>query len=228
MRVVNICYLGDCLPEMEKIPDNRYDLAIVDPPYFKGAGDPKYYNSHLATSGHKPIDKTWIIPDEKYFTELLRVTKKQIIWGVNNYAKYIPHSSRIVWDKVNDNTPFSQAEIASYSEGVKVYLFRYKWNGMLQQNMKNKEKRIQPTQKPVALYKWLLTNYAKPGDTILDTHVGSGSIRIACHDLGFYFEGWEKDPGHWEAQRQRFLNHTRQDELFDKKEIQELAFQGVR
>jgi len=212
------------MEHMAATDDNYYDLAIVDPPYFKGAGDPGYYNSHLATSSHKPIDKTWIIPGKKYFDELLRISKRQIIWGINNYSKYVPASSRIVWDKVNDNTPFSQAEIASYSEGVKVYMFRFKWNGMLQQNIKRKEKRIHPTQKPTALYKWLLQNYAKPGQTIFDSHVGSGSIRIACHDLGFDFEGCEIDADYWQAQEDRYNNHIKQSELFGTDEIQDLIY----
>ncbi len=221
---MNTVYLCDCMDFMADKPDKYDDLAICDPPYFKGSGDPKYYNSHLATATHKPILETWIVPDKNYFDQLFRITKNQIIWGCNYYAEFIPHSSRIVWDKKNDNTPFSQAEIASYSKGVKVYMFRYKWNGMLQQNMKNKEFRIHPTQKPVALYKWLLKNYAKPGQTIFDSHVGSGSIRIACHDLGFDFEGCEIDPNYWQAQEDRYNNHIQQGNLFDKEEMQELVY----
>ena len=154
------------------------------------------------------------MPDENYFKELFRVSKKQIIWGCNYYAKYIPHTSRIVWDKVNDGTPFSQAEIASWSEGVKVYMYRYMWNGMLQQDMKNKERRFHPTQKPVNLYKWLLHNYAKKGDTILDTHFGSLSIGIACHDLGFELTAIELDKDYYEAGKKRLIEHQRQLTIF--------------
>ena len=145
---------------------------------------------------------------------VIRVSKRQIVWGVNYYAKHFPFPSRIVWDKCNDNTPFSQADIAGYSEGVKVYMFRYKWNGMLQQDMKNKEHRIHPTQKPVKLYKWLLDKYAKQGDKILDTHLGSGSIAIACHDYKFELTACELDPEYFEKAKQRIINHVAQQSLF--------------
>lgn len=143
------------------------------------------------------------VPGRDYFAELFRVSRKQIIWGCNYYAKYIPHTSRIVWDKVNDGTPFSQAEIASWSEGVKVYMFRYKWNGMIQQDMKNKEHRFHPTQKPTALYSWLLRQFAGPGDKILDTHVGSASSLIACYRLGFDYIGFEIDKDYYEKAQER-------------------------
>ena len=205
----------DCMEYMAGVPDKFYDLSIVDPPYFENGGDPSYYRGRLGTSDHKPLKGDgWVIPDEYYFSELFRVSKKQIIWGVNYYAKYIPHCSRIVWDKCNDNTPFSQADLASYSEGVKVYMFRYKWNGMLQQDMKNKEERIHPTQKPVALYKWLLKNYAKEGDKILDTHGGSMSSAIACHQMGFDLTLCELDKDYYEAGVKRFREQTMQQSLF--------------
>lgn len=207
-------HLGDCMDWMREKPDGHYDLAVVDPPYFKGAGDPAYYRSRLGKSKHKPITKTWGIPNEEYFNELFRVSKRQIVWGVNYYEKYFPYPSRIVWDKCNDNTPFSQAEIAGFSEGVKVYIFRYKWNGMFQQDMKNKQNRIHPTEKPVALYKWLLTNYAKPGDRILDTHGGSGSSMIACYDLGFDMDWIELDPDYFKSAKERFERHKAQGQLF--------------
>lgn len=200
---------------MKKYPDKHFDLAIVDPPYFAGAGDPSYYRGRTCQSKAKPITETWNVPDENYFKELFRVSKKQIIWGCNYYAKYIPHTSRIVWDKVNDGTPFSQAEIASWSEGVKVYMYRYMWNGMLQQDMKNKERRFHPTQKPVKLYKWLLHNYAKKGDLILDTHVGSASSLIACYDLGFDAVGFELDKDYYEASKKRLNDFMSQGLLFN-------------
>jgi len=207
-------YNDDCMEVMKTFKDKQFDLAIVDPPYFAGAGDPSYYRSRTCQSKAKPITETWNVPDENYFKELFRVSKKQIIWGCNYYAKYIPHTSRIVWDKVNDGTPFSQAEIASWSEGVKVYMYRYMWNGMLQQDMKNKERRFHPTQKPVNLYKWLLHNYAKKGDTILDTHFGSLSIGIACHDMGFELTAIELDKNYYEAGKKRLIEHQRQLTIF--------------
>lgn len=214
MNPISETYNMDCMEYMRQFPNNHFELAVVDPPYFEGAGDPTYYRSRLGTSSHKPITTTWDIPNEVYFSELIRVSKRQIVWGVNYYAKHFPFPSRIVWDKCNDNTPFSQADIAGYSEGVKVYMFRYKWNGMLQQDMKNKEHRIHPTQKPVALYKWLLSNYAKPGDKILDTHLGSGSSRIAAYDLGFDFYATELDKDYFDAQEKRFQNFKSQLKLF--------------
>ena len=170
----------------------------------------------FATSDHKPLTDVWDknIPGPKYFDELFRVSKRQIIWGCNYYARHIPHQSRIIWDKINDNTPFSQAEIASYSEGVKVYMYRYKWNGMLQADMKNKEKRIHPTQKPMRLYQWILTNYAKPGQRILDTHLGSGSSAIAAHYFGVDFVGCEIDEHYFNLAKQRIDQETRQIALF--------------
>ena len=214
MPNIELLYI-DCMEYMKGLPDKAFDLAIVDPPYFENGGDPAYYRSRLGTSDHKPLSgDAWIIPDDKYFSELFRVSKRQIIWGVNYYAKFIPHFSRIVWDKCNDNTPFSQADLASYSEGVKVYMFRYKWNGMIQQDMKNKEGRIHPTQKPVALYRWLIHNYAKPGDKILDTHLGSGSSAIAAHLMGFDFVGCELDEDYYKAACKRFKEQTMQQSLF--------------
>jgi len=207
-------YNGDCMDLLKQTPDKYYDLAIVDPPYFKGPGDPAYYRSKAWQSNAKPITETWSVPGQEYFDELLRVSKKQIIWGCNYYARFIPHTSRIVWDKVNDGTPFSQAELASWSDGVKVYMYRYKWNGMIQQDMKNKEQRFHPTQKPTALYKWLLMNFAKQGDTILDTHFGSLSIGIACHDLGFELTAIELDKDYYEAGKKRLINHQKQLNLF--------------
>jgi len=211
---VSEVYNEDNMVGMARYPDGYFELAIVDPPYFKGAGDPSYYNPQLKTPLHKPIINSWNVPEVEYFKELFRISKRQIIWGCNYYAKHIPAFSRIIWDKKNDTSPFSQAEIASYSEGVKVYMFRFKWNGMLQEDMKNKESRIHPTQKPVQLYKWLLTNYAKPGDKILDTHMGSQSSRIAAFNMGFDYYGWEIDKEYFEAGNKRFKEMTAQTKLF--------------
>lgn len=212
---MNEAYNIDCMTYMATLPDKAFELAIVDPPYFEGAGDPAYYRSRTCQSTAKPITETWDVPGEPYFKELFRVSRKQIIWGCNYYAQYIPHKSRIVWDKRNDGTPFSQAELASWSEGVKVYVFRYMWNGMIQENMgAKKEMRFHPTQKPVALYEWLLTRYAKPGDKILDTHLGSGSSRIAAYNLGFDFVGCEIDEDYFKAQEERYQAHIAQQSLF--------------
>ena len=133
------------------------------------------------------------------------------------------------WDhKAPSLNDFADCELAWTSFKTAVRQFSFRWLGMLQGNMKNKEKRIHPAQKPIALYKWLLQNYAKPGQTIFDSHVGSGSIRIACHDLGFDFEGCEIDPDYWQAQEDRYNNHILQGGLFGKEEIQELVYRGNR
>jgi site-specific DNA-methyltransferase (adenine-specific) len=157
-----------------------------------------------------------VAPDKSYFNELFRVSKNQIIWGGNYFADMIPVSkSFIVWDKrCNDSmvNDFSDCEYAWCSTGV-ARMFRYVWNGMLQGDMKNKENRLHPTQKPVALYKWILKNYAKPNDLILDTHVGSASSLIACHDMGFDAVGFELDPDYYKASKQRLDDFMRQPRL---------------
>jgi site-specific DNA-methyltransferase (adenine-specific) len=229
----------DCMDWMKDKPDNYYDLAIVDPQYGIKVGGSKAFgkvggSKAFGKGGGSNIVESTVYktfddskpPDKDYFTELMRITKNQIIWGGNYFIDNLYSTScMIVWDK--DNTGyFADCELAWASFKTAVRKFKFRWNGLLQENMKNKEKRIHPTQKPVALYKWLLQNYAKPGQTIFDSHVGSGSIRIACHDLGFDFEGCELDPDYYEAQEKRFQNHIAQSELFGKDEIQDLVFKG--
>ena len=204
----------DCMIGMARYPDKHFDLAIVDPPYFKGVADEKFYGAEVSSIGVKRLcssSKHWDegIPNQDYYDELVRVSKHQIIWGCNYYAFNQP-SGRIVWDKENDSSTFSNCELASISLIDSVKIFRYMWNGMLQKDMKNKEQRIHPTQKPVALYKWLLTNYAKQGDKILDTHVGSASSLIACYDLGFDAVGFEIDEEYYRISRERLENHLKQ------------------
>ena len=207
----------DNMDLMSRYPNNYFELAIVDPPYFEDYGKKNYTGNDVSTTGVKRQTNKithWEIPNEIYFNELFRVSKNQIIWGCNYYAKYIPYVGRIVWDKKNESSTFSKCELASHSFGVIVEKFEYMWNGMLQQDMKNKESRIHPTQKPVALYKWLLDKYAKQGDKILDTHLGSGSIAIACHDYGFELTACELDAKYYEKAVQRIKNHTNQQKLF--------------
>ena len=206
-----IAYNIDCMEYMKTLPDKAFALAIVDPPYmneFKIIAKDKItkVNQYNLDSLNSKA------PNSKYFEELLRVSKNQIIWGVN-YYKYYLGAGRIVWNK--DNTGlYSDCELAFHSFSNATRMFTWRWNGMLQQNMKNKEKRIHPTQKPVALYEWLLMNYAKEGDKILDTHLGSGSSRIAAHKLGFEFVGCELDKDYFEAQEKRFKTETMQQSLF--------------
>jgi site-specific DNA-methyltransferase (adenine-specific) len=209
----------DNMDLMARYPDNYFDLAIVDPPY--GLGEDGSRNSSRGSKckakNYKPFfgnDKN--SPDKTYFDELKRVSKNQIIWGANHFITKIncDSSSWIVWDKDNGLTDFADCELAYTSFKNAVRKFKYKWQGMLQENMKNKEIRIHPTQKPVALYKWILDNYAKSGDKILDTHLGSGSIAIACHDYGFDLTACELDQEYFNKAIQRIKNHTNQLNLF--------------
>ncbi len=229
---MNTVYLIDNMEFMATCEDNQFDLAIVDPPYGseniiggytsnkrsnKGSAKPTMYNLSLWKFGK---------PNKKYFEELMRISKNQIIWGANHFISEMPFDSScwVVWDKKNSNTGFADCELAWCSFKSAVRKFDFMWNGMLQGDMKNKESRIHPTQKPVALYKWLLQNYAKPNQTIFDSHVGSGSIRIACHDMGFDFIGCEIDKDYWEAQEERFKNHTDQIDLFSPTDLQGSMF----
>ena len=210
----------DCMQAMAQMKDNEFDLAIVDPVYgdvTKGGymQNKAHHNSinnkiyHLALWDQKKTGA-------EYFRELQRVSKNQIVWGGNYFTVEIGKDSQcwIVWDKDRDADNYADFEIAWTSFNLASRFFRYRWNGMLQQNMKNKEERIHPTQKPVALYKWILNNFAKPGMKILDTHLGSGSSRIAAYDLGFDFVGYEIDPVYFEQQEERFKKHTNQINMF--------------
>ena len=179
---------------MKDMPDNYIDLAVVDPPYGGndaiGLKDNKDYNKQATARTYYKVfvNKP---PPEKYFVELMRISKRQIIWGVNFYNNYDLSGGRLVWDK--KGTAFGRAELAYLSMTKSVNICEITWNGMIQENMKEKEKRIHPTQKPVALYRWILQNYAKEGQLILDTHSGSGSCAIACHLEKFNFIAIEKD-----------------------------------
>ena len=200
----------DCMIGMAEYENNYFDLAIVDPPYGIGLAM-KTYGSKNALPGDYKV-KSWNdnIPREIYFNELTRCSKNQIIWGCNFYREFIRGAGRIVWDKGGTNNVFSQCDIAYQSFNKINYMFRYYWSGFIQENMKNKEERIHPTQKPTALYKWLLTKYAKEGDLILDTHVGSASSLIACEDMGFEYVGFELDEDYFNAAQKRLAEHRKQ------------------
>jgi len=212
-------YNKDCMEAMKEIPDNYFELAIVDPPYGIGEdGSKNASRGKLAVAkDYKPFYGNDLkSPDEKYFDELIRVSKNQIVWGANHFISKIPFNSScwIVWDKVNGSNDFADCELAYTSFDTAVRKFKYRWNGMLQENMKNKEVRIHPTQKPVDLYKWLLTNYAEKGDKILDTHVGSASSLIACYDLGFEYLGFELDEDYYNKALDRLTKHKSQMNMF--------------
>ncbi len=211
----------DCMEYMKGLEDNAFELAIVDPPY--GIGESGKTNS---TRGKLAVAKNYKsfagddlkAPEAEYFSELKRVSKNQIIWGANHFLDNIPyqHSSPcwLIWDKINGATDFADCEMAMTSFKTAVRQFRFQWQGMLQGDMKNKEVRIHPTQKPVKLYNWLLANYAKEGDRILDTHLGSGSSAIAAHYGGFDFVGCELDEDYYKASVERLNNETKQESLF--------------
>ena len=217
---MNEIYNMDCLEAMKEIPDNYFELAIVDPPYGIGEnGDRNKTRGNWA----KPKDYKSFAggdiesPSVEYFNELRRVSKNQIIWGANHFISKIPFDSPswVVWNKENGNNDFADCELAYTSFNTAVRKFSFRWSGMLQGDMKNKENRIHPTQKPVALYKWLLNNYAKEGDKILDTHLGSGSSIIACHDLGFEYMAFELDKDYYEKAVERIEKHKSQISIFD-------------
>jgi site-specific DNA-methyltransferase (adenine-specific) len=216
---------------MARYPDKYFDLAIVDPPYgidedgksnhsrnkafgSKSFGEKNTTRKIISAKKYEPKNWDKEPPPAEYFTELIRVSKNQIVFGANHFISRMPFDSScwIVWDKDNSGD-FADCELAWTSFSTAVRKFKWRWNGMLQENMKNKEKRIQPAQKPVQLYRWLLHNYAKQGDKILDTHLGSGSIAIACHDLGFDLVACEIDKDYYDAAVKRFGEQTKQLKL---------------
>lgn len=208
----------DCMNVLMDLPNKCFDLAIVDPPY--GIGEDGSNNKSrskitVAKNYHPFASGDKEPPLEEYFNQLFRVSKNQVIWGANHFIERIHKNSScwIVWDKDNGGNDFADCELAWTSFPTTVRKFKYKWHGMLQENMKDKEIRIHPTQKPVALYKWLLQHYAKPNNKILDTHLGSGSIAIACHDLSFELTGIELDDHYYEAAKKRIRTHLLQMKL---------------
>ena len=215
----------DCLEAMREFPDKFFELAIVDPPYGLGEGQNKVNTRSISTAKWKnavaPQYGGGVWDNEpmslEYFIELQRITKHQIIWGANHFIENIPNansSSWAVWYKVgqNDKVDFAACELAWTSHKKAVDFFRFDWTGFGAVNAK--EERIHPTQKPVALYKWLLKNYAKEGDKILDSHCGSQSSRIAAFDMGFAYWGYELDKDYFEAGNKRFNQHKAQLKLF--------------
>ena len=207
-----IAYCMDCMDFMKLLPDKAFDLAIVDPPYGIGAGGAMGGDVLAKNKNYKVYSGADKASSEKvYFDELKRVSKNQIIFGANYMTTKINADSScwLVWDKENGENNFADCELAYTSFKTAVRKFAFKWQGMLQGDMKHKEERIHPNQKPVKLYEWILSNYAKPGDRILDTHLGSGSSRIAAYNLGFDFTGVEKDEFYFLEQKKNGLRNTR-------------------
>jgi site-specific DNA-methyltransferase (adenine-specific) len=203
----------DCMDYMRELPDKAFELAIVDPPYGIGVDSMTLGNGKTKIPrGTQGWDSS--APTQKYFDELFRVSKNQIIWG-GNYFVLPVKSSWIFWDKLTGKNDFSDGELAWTSFGGALRKYTQLWLGS---NARDSDGRIHPTQKPVALYKWLLSKYAKPGDRILDTHGGSGSICIACHDLGYDLTWMELDTDYYNAAVKRYKNHAAQGFLIDPKE----------
>jgi len=212
-------YNIDCMELMASKPDNYYDLAIVDPIY----GDEKIQGGYTSGKGggvtkqKKYNQSIWNVKktDSKYFKELFRVSQNQIIWGGNYFVDNLnPSMGWIFWNKLNGDVSFSDGELAYTSFDKALKVFNYRWSGMLQQNMKNKQTRIHPTEKPIALYRWLLQNYAKPGQLILDTHGGSMSSAIACDMEGFDLDICELDKEYFDEAVKRFNTYKMQQKLF--------------
>lgn len=189
-------YLSDCLPIMRTFNNKQFDLAIVDVPYGIGEdGSNNKSRTNKTNFGSKNTRNTVVksrdykaysgndltAPEQEYWYELRRISKNQIVWGANHFISRLPFDSScwIVWDKDNGDNDFADCELAWTSFNTAVRKVKWKWHGMLQQNMKEKQERIHPNEKPIQLYEWLLKNYAKQGDKIIDTHFGSGSIALA-------------------------------------------------
>ena len=217
--VRSVVYLMDCMEGLKQIPDKYFELAIVDPPYGIGEDGSKNHSRSKAAvaKNYKAFaGNDTQAPAKICFDSLISKTKNQIIWGANHFISKIPYDSScwIVWNKLNGESDFADCELAWCSFDTAVRRFDFRWAGMLQGNMKNKEDRIHPTQKPVALYEWLIKNYAKENDKILDTHLGSGSSRIACQKAGLEFVGFELDEDYFNASVKRFKDFVAQGNLF--------------
>jgi site-specific DNA-methyltransferase (adenine-specific) len=216
----------DCMEGMKEFPDGYFDLAVVDPQYGIGVDSMSYVCQGAVQPGRSaaprrdyrraPDAGVWdVAPTAEYFAELRRVSKNQIIWGGNYFTDHLPPTrSFIVWDKrVSDamRNDFADCEVAWCSPDLGVArMFRFVWMGMLQGNMRDKENRIHPEQKPAALYRWIFSNYLKKGGRVIDTHAGSGSSLIAAHDLRVEYIGFEVCPDYHRAAMQRYLDHTAQ------------------
>lgn len=235
MIELNSFICGDCMDYLPQFPDNYFDIAICDPPYGlkeHGGKDRSGYvkqkngsKIYVKDGGYEKQDWDNAPPDSNYFHELIRVSKNQIIFGVNYFSFPLP-GGRIVWDKCNQGSDQSDAEIAYCSMNNRVDVFRFMWRGMFQGksilegtiqqgNKALNEKRIHPNQKPVVLYDWLLAKYAKPGMRMLDTHVGSASSLIACHKAGINYIGFEENRHYYDLANKRLQKHKSQITLFD-------------
>ena len=211
MKITN----EDNMKLMARYEDNHFDLAIVDPPY--GINITK--NKRLNNNSNNDWDNE--IPSDKYFKELKRVSKNQIIWGGNYFVEYLENTRCYLnWDKLNHSKTYADCEMAWTSFDKNAKIFKYMWDGNRYgfpnaiKGVGKKSIRTHPTQKPIALYEWLLMNYAEKGDKILDTHLGSGSIALACHNLGYDLTACELDKEYYEKAMKRIQEHKQQIRMF--------------
>ena len=223
--MMNEVKLIDCMEYMKTVPDKYYQLSIVDPPYGIGVDGQKECIKGKKSDRKFHEFKKWDnkIPSKEYFNELFRISNNQIIWGGNYFVKHLTegHKGWIIWDKAQHGLTMSDCEIAYSSFDCPTRIYTKNRVVLLQEGT------IHPTQKPVALYKLLLKNYAKPNDKIFDSHVGSGSSRIACYDMGFDFMGCELDEDYWKAQEERYLQHAMQGDLFSGSDLQSSILGGT-
>lgn len=207
---MNEAYLIDCMEYMRTLPDKAFDLAVVDPPY----GVNRFLNNQQTRLNKYGSMETAndLKPTKEYFEQLFRVSKNQIVFGYNHLSDLLPSTKEFIfWYKHQPVDTYSDGELAWTSFTKTAKCFDYPFWGS---KGADRDGRIHPTQKPVALYKWILSRYAKPGDKILDTHLGSGSSRIAAYDMGFDFVGCEIDKEYFDLQEKRFAEHTSQTRMF--------------
>ena len=205
--MINI-YNQDCLEAMKLMQDNQFDLAIVDPPYGIGISGQKEKKQGKKSDRKYHKEKSWDneIPSKEYFNQLQRVSKNQIIWGGNYFVKHLNKGTKgwLVWFKGQIGLTMSDCELAYSSFNKPTRVVNINRVDLLKQNT------IHPTEKPIRLYQWVLDNYANKGDKILDTHLGSGSIAIACHNLGYDLEGYELDKDYYDNALKRIKEHQSQ------------------
>lgn len=210
----------DCMEYMKTVPDKHFDLAIVDPPYGIDATKMKLGEGgglYRKAKTYKRGDWDSQPPKKEYFEELFRISKNQIIWGANHFISLMPKDSPcwLFWDKNNGETSFADGELAWTSFKQPVRKFKFTWSGFIQGKMGDqKEVRIHPTQKPAALYGWILNEFSEPESKIFDSHLGSAGIAIACHDYKFELTGCGIDKDYFDAAVKRLKNHVAQTTLF--------------
>ena len=212
----SVVYNEDCVEALKRFPDKYFDLAVVDPPYGIGAGNVNFINRYTANKNaekfYRVNDWDKIRPDKIYFDELRRVSKNQIVWGGNYFVDMMqPARCFLVWDKKTGDNSYADCEMALTSFDANAKIYQKHWLGS---KAKDHDGRLHPTQKPIGLYEWIYKLFAKEGDLILDTHLGSGSNRIAAHKAGLNFTGFEIDKDYYEAQEKRFKDFVSQLRLF--------------